>query len=93
VTIAQGWRVRAGLSHYEGRDCVLYKRTMKKGRQTGVSRTEILRTRISPLMAIEGACVLEAWLGKDQDFHGLSSQDVVSQIYAAMEVAQSRQLL
>ena len=67
------------------------KRTRENDRQIGVSRTEILRTNLSPLMAIEGSCILEAWLKDDFEFLDHSLQDIVSQIYAAMEIARSRQ--
>jgi hypothetical protein len=52
--------------------------------QAGLSRTTLLREHITPAMIVAGACVLEDWMEGDEDYAGLSVNDLVAEIYAAM---------
>ena len=54
---------------------LLTKRNLSGGdaRRAGANQADVLRNEASPLMIIEGACVLEAWQG-DSEYAEISLQ-------------------
>ena len=55
---------------------LLTKRNLSSGdaRRAGANQADVLRNEASPLMIIEGACVLEAWQEGDSEYAEISLQ-------------------
>lgn len=66
--------------------------TQQMAGQNSANQLDILLDDVSPLMRIEGACVLEAWQAGDREFVGMSMQALAGYIYSRMKSAQQREL-